>query len=179
MAVTTEMNLAAGKDAESHRFNYKGMHRYLITLHTFKSRKVFTEGAPVLKALGILQEVCWKHRFDTYAYCFLPDRLVLIVRGKTEFSDMKAFLSAFRQASSMALEAELGHPLWKRIYTERVLRKKEESAEKASEVFSLPVQAGLVTIPSEYPYLGSFVKSATTSSDRKKSKGQRPTRRPG
>jgi REP element-mobilizing transposase RayT len=153
------------------------MHRYLITLHAFKARKVFTEGPRVLKVLGILQEVCWKHRFDTYAYCFLPDRLVLIVRGKTEFSDMKAFLSAFRQASNTALEAELDHPLWKRIYTERVLRKKEESAERAAEVFSLPVQAGLVTVPSDYPYLGSFVKVATSPSGRGKRKGRRPARR--
>jgi len=164
MAVTTEMNLAAGKRPETHRFDYKGMHRYLITLSTFKLRKVFTDSPPVLKTLGILQEACWKHRFDTYAYCFLPEQLVMIVRGKTEFSEMKSFLAAFRAGSNSALEPELGHPLWKRIYTERVLRKKEDSRDRANEVFDLPVKAGLVTKPSDYPYQGSFVKSSTLPS---------------
>lgn len=171
MAVTTEMNLVRGEE-EGHRFNYKGMHRYLITLPTFQRSAVFTAGPRVLKVLGILQEVCWKHRFDTYAYCFLPDRLVLIVRGKTDFSDMKAFLAGFRQASSAALEGELGHPLWKKVYTERVLRKREESREKADEVFALPVQEGLVARSSDYPYLGSFVKPAAPP------RTQRPARTP-
>ncbi len=158
MAITTEMHLREA-EASRYRFDYKGMHRYLITLPTFKSRRVFTGREIVIKVLDLMREGTWQFHFDVYAYCFLPDRLVAIIRGKTEYSDMKAFLSSFRASTSTALEPDLGHPVWKRTYLERVLRKQEDSDKIAAEVFGLPVKEGLIPPGGEYPYRGSFVKS--------------------
>ena len=141
------------------RFNYKGTHRYLITLPVPVSKKVFTERERVVRVLDVLREVCWVHRFDVYAYCFLPDRLILIIRGRTEESDMRLFLADFRQQSSAALASELLHPLWKRTYLERVLRKTEDSKRIAHDVFQLPVKSGLAPDPESYPFQGSFVVS--------------------
>ena len=158
MAMTTEMHLR--ETAESrYRFDYKGMHRYLITLPSFKSHSVFTGREIVMKVLDLLRESTWQHHFDVYAYCFLPDRFVAIIRGKTEYSDMKAFLSSFRATSSAAFESVLGHPLWKRTYLERVLRKQEDSDKIAAEVYALPVKEGLIAADGDYPFRGSFVKS--------------------
>jgi len=82
---------------------------------------------------------------------------VMIVRGKEETSDMKAFLALFRAASSEALRSALGHPLWKKTYMERVLRKTEDSKKVAEEVFQLPVRVGLAASAAEYPFQGSLV----------------------
>ena len=142
---------------DRYRFDYKGMHRYLVTFTTYRSVSVFTEKSVVLRLLDLLRESCWKHHFDVYAYCCLPDRLVMIVRGKTEHADMKAFIAAFRSHSSGLFQESLGHPLWKRTYTERVLRKREDSKVLASEVFQLPVQAGLVSRAEDFAFRGSFV----------------------
>ena len=158
MAVPTEMQLQRHDEGERYRFNYKGMHRYLITLLTFKSRKVFTEKTVVMSVLDPLLESCWKHHFDIYAYCFLPDRLVMIARGKTEYSDMKAFLATFKSSSSSALQPQLGHPLWKKKYLERVLRRSEDSKRIAEELFQLPAREGLVASAAEYQFKGLFVK---------------------
>ena len=141
------------------RFDYKGTHRYLITLPVPASRKVFTGRERVVRVLDILREVCWARRFDVYAYCFLPDRLILIIRGRSEESDMRSFLTDFREQSSAALASELLHPLWKRTYLERVLRKTEDSRRIAQDVFRLPVKSGLASDPESYPFQGSFVVS--------------------
>jgi putative transposase len=157
MSSDNEMNLQKEANPEAYRFNYKGMHRYVITVSTYRSRKLFTEKGTVMKVLDALRESSWKHHFDIYAYCFLPDELVMIARGKTEYSDMKAFFSVFRSLSNEMLEPALGHPLWKKKYTERVLRKKQENREIALGIFQLPVKAGLVSNANEYPFQGSFV----------------------
>jgi putative transposase len=136
------------------------MHRYLIRLPVHAHQRVPLEPDLVLTVLDILRAMCWKYHFDVYAYCFLPDQLVLIVRGKKDFSDMKPFLSAFRSSSSEALQSRLGHALWQRKYLERVLRKKEDSRQRAREIFELPVKAGLVERPGDYPFQGSFVLAA-------------------
>ena len=142
---------------QGHRFDYKGMHRYLITLTTYRSTNVFTEKPLVMQLLDTLRESCWKHHFDVYAYCCLPQQFVMMVRGKTEYADMKAFLASFRARSTEVIGNSSGHTLWKRTYTERVLRKKEDSKVIASEIYQLPVKAGLVSTPGDFPYQGSFV----------------------
>ena len=151
------MNVTAPEERDRYRFNYMGTHRYLIKQPTHLSTKIFTDGKVVLTVLDQLREACWEHHFDVYAYCFLPDQLVLIARGKSEHSDMKAFLTLFRSRSTEALKQELNHPLWKRKYLERVLRKDERSKFAAMDIFQLPVKAGLVSKPEEYAFQGSFV----------------------
>ncbi len=142
-----------------HRFDYRGMHRYLITLPVFPSKTIFTSGDTVLKVLAILRDACRTHQFDVYAYCFLPQQLVMIARGKTHQSQMKDFLSMFRSASSDALRPVLHHPLWGARYFERVLRKTERNRDIASRIFRLPLKAGLASRPEDYPFQGSFVRS--------------------
>ena len=142
---------------DRYRFDYKGMHRYYITLPVYAAKKVFTEQNRIVGVLNVLRDCAMNHVFDVYAYSFLPDRLVLIVRGKSETSNMKEFLADFRARSSASLEKELGHALWKKKYLERVLRKTEDSKLMAESIFRLPVKAGLVATPAEYPFQGSFV----------------------
>ena len=158
MATTSEMHLGKPGGGEGYRFDYRGMHRYYIALPTFKARPLFLQQALIRPVLDALHGACLQHHFDIYAYCFLPERLVMIARGKSDQSDMKAFLSSFRAASSVVAEPALGHPLWRRKYLERVLRKTENTADAAAEIFSLPVKAGLVPQGSHYEFQGSFVK---------------------
>lgn len=142
---------------DRYRFDYTGMHRYYITMPVAASKKVFSGRDIVVATLNVLRDTALAGHFDVYAYCFLPDQLVLIVRGKKDTSNMKEFIAEFRRQSALQLEPGLGHPLWKKKYLERVLRKTEDSRLVADAVFRMPVKAGLVAKPSEYPYQGSFV----------------------
>jgi len=149
-------------DGVRHRFDYRGMHRYLITMPVFSSKHIFTDRDIVLRVLAPLRNACREHQFDIYAYCFLPDQLVMIARGKSNHSHMKEFLSTFRASSSEALKPTLHHPLWSHRYLERVLRKMESNRDVASQIFRLPVKAQLAARPEDYPLQGSFVFSLPT-----------------
>ncbi len=160
------------------RFDYRGKHRYLITLPVFSSRKVFTDTKTVLAVLDVLRAACWEHHFDVYAYCFLPDQLIMIVRGRSHQSDMKAFLTTFREQSSGAIRSYLSGTLWARSYLERVLRKEEESGRVAKEIFQRPVHAGLAHRPGDYPFQGSFVRAEPPRSPSDRSGRSAANRKP-
>ncbi|HTY57718.1 MAG TPA: hypothetical protein VMF59_02835 [Bacteroidota bacterium] len=151
------MRLPGGGGEPGTRFNYRGMHRYLITLLAHPSCTSLGEKETVIPTLDVLRASCHAHFFEVYAYCFLPDRLVLLVRGKEESSDMKVFLTAFRKDSESAHGLRGGKHLWSKKYQERVLRKTEVTRAIADEVFRLPAKAGLAPGPDRYEYQGSFV----------------------
>ncbi len=157
MAKEEIVSLVDTEPPERYRFDYKGMHRYLITLPVYSTRAVFTKHETVVPVLNTLRDSAFALHFDVYAYCFMPEKLVMIVRGKDTNSHMKDFVANFRQNSAAALERQLGHPLWKRKYLERVLRKSEDSRRIAETMFQMPVTAGLVRSASDYAFRGSFV----------------------
>ncbi len=154
MGLVTEMHLPSEGRGRGGGFSYRGDYRYQISLTTRGA--VFTTREPVLLVLDRLGEVSREHRFEVIAYCFLPDRLVLVVRGKEESSDMRAFLSAFRAASSEALAPNLSRPLWSRKFLERVVRKHENIRTVVRDIYRLPVLAGLASSPEAYSFQGSF-----------------------
>ncbi len=157
MAIPTVIRLKSQDSPSGDRFNYTGKHRYLLILPVAGGRPVFAGGAVTVPVLDILRDACWRHHFEVYAYTFLPARLLLIVRGKEDESQLKEFLRAFRQETNERLHDELGRVLWAKKYLERVLRKTEPSIDAARTLFMLPVQEGLAASAAEYPLQGSFV----------------------
>jgi hypothetical protein len=157
MPMPTGIRLRGAAPAEGERFNYLGTHRYIVTLPVHGSEAVFTTADRTVAVLQSLRESCWHHHFDAYAYCFLPDRLLLLVRGKAEDSNLKDFLREFRRSSSELLASILGRPIWGKKYLERVLRKTELSPDAARRIYSLPVKLNLASSALEYPLQGSFV----------------------
>ncbi|HXX63677.1 MAG TPA: hypothetical protein VEO56_07735 [Bacteroidota bacterium] len=156
MGMVTEMHLRPAGESTG-RFNYRGKHRYLITLLCRPSSGPIAKKEHVEGTLRLLHSCSRSHLFELYAYCFLPDRLVLLIRGMDDTSDMKAFLSDFRASSSAAFRGAHGTELWMRKYQERVLRKTELTRAAAEEIFHLPVKAGLASTPGAYPFQGSHV----------------------
>ncbi|MGB2958450.1 MAG: hypothetical protein WBG01_06740 [Bacteroidota bacterium] len=171
------MRLRSATDGKRTGFDYTGTHRYIITLTTYRSRPIFVENGVVVTILDVLRETARSGQFDVFAYCFVPDRLIVVVHGRTATSNMKEFLSTFRQKSSAAVDAGLGHPLWKRTFLERVLRRGEESRNVVRELFRLPVTQGLSASPMAYPYLGSFTEEVhSLVRPVSRARGRRPRR---
>jgi REP element-mobilizing transposase RayT len=157
MGIPTIVRLKDAAEPAGERFNYTGKHRYVLALPVAGNRPVFATPAATVPVLDILREACWHYHFDVYAYCFLPARLVLIVRGREDLSQLKEFLRAFRLKSNDRMKAELGRTLWSKKYLERVLRKTEPSVDAARQLFSLPVKEGLAASSADYALQGSFV----------------------
>jgi hypothetical protein len=157
MAITETMQLHSAGEEPKPRFDYRGRHRYVITLETLDAKPVFAGGEAVRAVLGALRDQSLLHHFEVLVYTFLPSSMTLLVRGKEEGSHLKTFLAAFRAAATEATVSGVGLRLWKRVYRERVLRKTEELRKVILEVAMIPVRAGLASDPLRYEFSGSFV----------------------
>lgn len=130
-----EINMKKEPDSSRHRFNYKGHHRYLLKMQTRKRKGVFCDTPVMMEMLKVLREGCVQHHFVVHAYCILPDEIALVIQGKAEQADMKAFVRTIRITSRSRIST-VGE-LWSRTYTERVLRKTENTRDLVRSVILL------------------------------------------
>ena len=156
MGIATEIDLGRKDMEPGHTFTYRGKHRYLISMPTLRGRAVFTDNNAVLRFLGVLREVSWRWHFTTMAYTCLPDECILLVRGKEDYSEMKAFLRDLRATTSASFGQQAGDSVWSRKYRERVLRRGEDERDVIAEMFAMPVKRGLAASPKGYQFQGSF-----------------------
>lgn len=162
-----EIDLTKSSGPSGHRFNYRGQHRYIVTMKTARREEVFVHRQIVHRLLNILQEACWKHQFVVHAYCCLPDELILVVKGKGERSDLKVFLRTLRETARQQIAVSGGGDLWHRTYTERVLRKTEDTRDIVRGVFTVPVTRGLAGEAQDYPFSGSFDRERIIGKERR------------
>jgi putative transposase len=93
--------------------------------------------------------------FEITAYCYMPDHVHLLVSGVTDTSDCLRFVKAAKQYSGYYFQQAYEQRLWERYGFERAIRDDIERASVIGYIVSNPVQAGLVSDPRDYPYLGS------------------------
>lgn len=135
------------------------MGRYAYSLIICASNKDVLLTSPKTSELIArnLRESSTKHNFDVYAYCIMPDHLHLLVRGKEEHSNLRHFVSEFKQKTGFQFKQISNKTLWQRSYYDHVLRKEEDLLSIAKYIFHNPVRKGLVEDYKGYPCLGSFV----------------------
>jgi putative transposase len=119
-------------------FNYKGFFRYSVTICTYNKERVFKDDPLLVEWLtDTLREKSNSPGFKVWAYCFMPDHLHLLIEGSDANSDMRRFISAYKQSTGFSYKKKTGLPLWQINYYEHVLRREEDT--KDSEVkHSLP-----------------------------------------
>ena len=137
-------------------FEYKGFYRYFVTMCTFDKKPIFTDNALVAWLIELLREKSKLFRFKVWAYCFMPDHLHLLIEGEHDDSDMRRFVSAYKQQAGFYYKKKRGSPLWQINYYEHVLRKEEDTKGVARYIFSNPMRKGLVEDFKDYTFLGSF-----------------------
>lgn len=81
-------------------FDYIGYYRYLITICTNKKEQFFKKRNIFEICINVLREISEKYYFKVLAYCFMPDHLHLLIEGKDEKSDLKKFVSMYKQKST-------------------------------------------------------------------------------
>ncbi|HBR16571.1 MAG: hypothetical protein A3G39_09985 [Deltaproteobacteria bacterium RIFCSPLOWO2_12_FULL_43_16] len=106
--------------------------------------------------IDILKEKSKSFGFKIWAYCFMPDHLHLLIEGNSSDSDMKRFISFYKQYTGFYYKTETGLPLWQINFYEHVLRKEEDTMGVALYIFGNPVRKGLVGDYRQYDILGSF-----------------------
>ena len=84
----------------------------------------------------------------------MPDHLHLIAEGTDDSSDLRAFVSTFKQRSGFEHSRRTKETLWQVGYHDRVLRRDEDLMKVVAYVLNNPVRAGLVKQPEDYRWSG-------------------------
>ena len=138
-------------------FDYKGLYRYFITICTFNKEQIFKDNpSTVTWLVDILREQSRTFRFKIWAYCFMPDHLHLLLEGDDVNSDLKKFISSYKQISSFYYKERVGKQLWQINYYDHVLRKEEDNMNVAYYIFNNPLRKGIVDDFKQYKFIGSF-----------------------
>ena len=138
-------------------FDYTGTYAYSITILT-KDRIVrFKDSKVVGRLVSILTETARSEKFNVLAYCFMPDHLHLLVVGEVDQSNLKKFISLFKQKSGYWFKKNCTEDLWHSSYYDHTLRNDEDIEKVASYILQNPVRKGIVSDSREYSFSGSFV----------------------
>jgi REP-associated tyrosine transposase len=136
-------------------FDYRGLHRYSLTLCTDYRRRMFVEPSVVTLVTEQILRAATETGFAVIAYCFMPDHLHLLVEGIRDDADCLRFIKFAKQYSGYYYSKLRGEKLWQRYGFEHVLRDDELVPVIARYILQNPVRAGLVVDPRNYPYSGS------------------------
>ncbi|MFQ5715186.1 MAG: transposase [Candidatus Scalinduaceae bacterium] len=150
------MNFKYKKRIRLKHFDYKDNYRYFVTLCTYNKMLVFTNKSKVSWLINVLRKQSKTSSFRIWAYCFMPDHLHLLTEGVDSDSDMKKFISSYKQCTGFHYKKETGLRLWQINYYEHVLRREEETTALARYISANPVRKGIVEDFAQYELLGSF-----------------------
>jgi REP element-mobilizing transposase RayT len=87
----------------------------------------------------------------------MPDHLHLIASSTTAGSDLRQFMTRWKQRAGFDYRQRTGEYLWQPSYFDHVLRDEEDTARAVRYVLENPVRKGLATDFQEYPFSGSDV----------------------
>jgi REP element-mobilizing transposase RayT len=135
-------------------FDYKGTYAYFITIRS-RERSVRFKKAEVVDCLiHILNNNAERERFRILTYCFMPDHFHLLAIGEDDKSDLKRFISSFKQESGYWFKRNYGEDLWHISFYDHILRKEESLESVASYILENPVRKGIVSDYRDYPFSG-------------------------
>lgn len=151
-------------------FGYKGYHRYFVTICTHNRIPIFKNDALVSRSIKILKDTSNNFWFKVWAYCFMPDHLHFLVEGESPDSDLKRFISSYKQCTGYHYKKHVTQgfspaqspapkknpKLWQPSYYDHVLRKDEDILSVARYVVGNPVRKALVKHFLDYEFIGSF-----------------------
>jgi putative transposase len=151
-------------------FDYKGYHRYFVTICTHERNPIFKNDVMVRQLIKVLKDTSKTFGFKVWAYCFMPDHLHLLIEGESPDSDLKRFISSYKQYTGYYYKNHVAQgfspaqtpaqrknsKLWQPSYYDHVLRKDEDILNVTRYIVNNPVRKAFVKHFLEYKFTGSF-----------------------
>lgn len=131
---------------------YLGANCYFITICCHR-RANFLADAALMCSLEIgLREACETHRFNPYAYCFMPNHFHGLLVGMSQSANLVAVVRRFK-GNSTARARSLGIArLWQKGFYDHVIRTEESLNRIAWYILTNPVRSGLVRAASDWRF---------------------------
>jgi putative transposase len=135
-------------------FEYKGLHRYSLTICAHWHACRFSDRDLVAAVLLQIRHAARSNQFRLLAYCFMPDHVHLVVEGLSDAADLRRFMKAWKQKTGFEYSKRTGGRLWQVGFFDHVLRSDESTERHVDYVLGNPVRAGLARTVGEYPFAG-------------------------
>lgn len=119
-------------------------------------RQVLFGGDIVAAFVNMMGEALAKFACSAPVYCFMPDHMHVIVHGKTEHSDTRSVMIAFKQKSGFWLRRNRPDRPLQKDFWDHVIRCNEDLGAQARYIAENPVRRGLVRCWHEYPHTGTI-----------------------
>lgn len=101
-----------------------------------------------------LADCCNENSCEIPIYCFMPDHLHLMVRGKLEHSNTKAVVDRFKFRTGFWLHTQGLKERLQSSYYDHIIRGSEDWRNQAQYIALNPVRAGLTDDLFDYPHTG-------------------------
>ncbi|MCD6351213.1 MAG: transposase [Armatimonadetes bacterium] len=138
------------------RHLYRGRVAVAFTMCLRDGKKAFTDVAVVARLKDMLGEELSRFGCSAVVYCFMPDHLHVLVKGKEPEADVLGAIVAFKQRSGYWLRRQGRKVRWQKDFYDHVLREEEDMADVAKYIAHNPVRAGLCETAEEYAFTGSI-----------------------
>ena len=117
----------------------------------FLSKEIFNS------MVSILLESLSKNNCEAYIYLFMPDHCHLLVRGKSEDSDLWQCIVNFKQRSGYWLSKQNYKAKWQKDFYDHILRKDEDVIKQVNYILGNSVRKSIVDDWKDYPFKGSTI----------------------
>ena len=138
-------------------FSYIGKFHYLLTWCCDERKQLFNRANHVDLVIRQILRASLETEFENIAYCYMPDHLHQLVKGKALTSDACEFIRKGKQYSGFYFQREYHERLWQRDGHDRLLLSDDAMRAAIRYIIDNPVRAGLVRVPEEYPFTGSDI----------------------
>ncbi len=134
-------------------FDYTGRQAYHITVVS-AGRVPVLAGSSASAVIASLRRAAEALQFELLAFVVMPDHVHLLVCGRTDESNLVAFVQRFKQLTGFAYKRLTGGRLWQPSFHDHVLRRDEDVRTVARYIAENPLRAGLVRGDEVWPYQG-------------------------
>jgi REP element-mobilizing transposase RayT len=117
---------------------------------------LFTDGEVVVAALERLSGTAHKYDCNVLIYCFMPEHLHLITRGRSPDADAWQFVVAFKQQLGFWLGGNRPGFHCQKDFYDHIIRADEDLVAQIRYVAMNPVRRGLVKSWLDYPHTGAI-----------------------
>jgi len=135
--------------------DYVGPHYYSLTWCCYYRQRLFSQADRVELVRAQFLRAGEEAEFDNVAYCFMPDHVHKVIKGRLATSDARKYIKLAKQYSGYYYKQAFGTRLWQRYGYDRICRSEPEPSKWVAYVIENPVRAGLAKRIEDYPFTGS------------------------
>jgi putative transposase len=134
---------------------YRGQGWFFITICTHARVPYFERPKLAAWIETRLSAAAQEQMFRLHAWCIMPDHVHIFTEGATPESDLRQFVTRFKQQTSFTFAKRFGNQLWQKNFYDHVVRPYEPIHPIFWYIWMNPVRKGLCADPREYQFSGS------------------------